>query len=90
MLDADALKTAMLDAVKTADRCRRWCLHGAEVVDGGYRIHHNGAGSDTADQVVTNPNMTKLSPEVLKTRLAEWIGRLHDGQVTVLDDYAEG
>ena len=70
--------------------CGREAFEVADLVEGGYEIAHWGSGHDTSVQVVTNPNITKLSPEVLRGRLAEWIGKLHDGRVTVLDDYAEG
>ena len=93
MVDADALRVAMQDAVKAADRCRRWCSHGAELIEGGYRIHHNGAGADTADQIVTAKGVLAWSPEVLTGRLTEWIKALHDprrqGPPPDFNDYAE-
>lgn len=82
MLTPDQLTEAIQEADKAAALCGRFCRYGAEIVDGKYRIHHNGTGeSDTSDQMVYSTKTLGLGQPALTTRLRDWLKATHDHTV---------
>lgn len=80
MLSPDELKEALQDAVKGAEKCTRFCVHGSRIEGGAYHLFHNGTGNrDTDVQPIFAPGMLGLSKGGLTEKLRAWITDLHSG-----------
>lgn len=80
MLTPGDLKAALQNAVKGAEVCGRYCVHGSRIEGGAYHLHHNGTGPrDTDVQHIYAPTMTALSQDGLTEKLRAWVTDLHSG-----------